>query len=732
MKEIVIKAIKIGIILSLFTPLVLGPFGLTMSAYPKAVFFRSVIEIVFILYLFLILLDKNYFPKISAITLAVLLFSIILLITSITGINFHRSFFGDPERAEGLILNLHFLAFFLILISVFRKKEEWIKLIKIIVSIGAISSLAALLQKADLWYFYGTNLPDRVSGTLSNPDFFASYAVLNIFLTIFILFLERKKDLKFLWAGIIFLNFWALILSQSRASWVALILGIIALCPIFIWRYVKLTDKNRKIVLFCLLAVAVLLLFSAVYWEQLGLGKSEIFWRFYSIFEFSLDSRADVLNLGLVAFKERPLLGWGSENFSFVFDKYFRAEYLRFIPESIFFDRPHNKVMDLMAGAGILGILGYFFMLFSVFSALYKRRKLWDGENRNPGFFYSIILASLFLSYLFQNLFYFDTICTYLIFYFMLAFINNNFSDALNFKLTERIKFPYYAKIILIVFLSALSLASLYEVNIKPTYASINFPLNVKYESSEPLRAINGYKKSIDKKTIYDKDFRLILSERIILILEKGSAKNNEKEMIETLVSLKPILEKDMKIPDKKYNDSFENLARINERIYIFSKDNGALLDMEDVLKKAINFNSERPEFYLLMGELKILEGKQNEGEEYIKKMESLYPDTYENKTLFYRFLGTAYFKADDGKYAVENFKKAFDMDYNYKKLTGMPAMKDSISFAEGLAAMYCRDLKDFDSCEDICKKTISVYPEYKKTLEARFKILLDKYRNKQ
>ena len=186
-ERILLKAIKFGIILALFTPLILGRFGLTLSAYPKAVFFRSLIEIIFIFYLLLISLNRKYLPKISLLFLAISIFIGSLILTSFTGVNFHRSFFGDPERTVGVILYLHLFVFFLILISVFREKKEWFKLFEITVIVSGISSLAGILQKLNVFSFYGLSLPQRISGTLSNPDFFAPYIVLSIFLAFFLL-----------------------------------------------------------------------------------------------------------------------------------------------------------------------------------------------------------------------------------------------------------------------------------------------------------------------------------------------------------------------------------------------------------------------------------------------------------------------------------------------------------------------------------------------------------------
>ena len=185
------KTIKFGAVIILLTPLVLGPFGLTFSAYPKAVFFRFLVEIIFIFYLILVFLNQRYLPKSSPIFWSILLFLVILVSAGLTGINFHRSLFGDPERAEGIILHIHLFIFFLILASIFKDRKEWIGLLKTAVVVSGISSFVGVLQKYGVGTFYGIDVSERVSGTLSNPDFFAPYIVLSIFMAIFLVFSEQ-------------------------------------------------------------------------------------------------------------------------------------------------------------------------------------------------------------------------------------------------------------------------------------------------------------------------------------------------------------------------------------------------------------------------------------------------------------------------------------------------------------------------------------------------------------
>lgn len=768
-ENLLLRGVKIGVFAVLFTPLILGSIGLTLSAYPKAVFFRTLIEIIFIFYLLLVFLNSRYFPKISPLVLVVSVFVGILILTSLTGINFHRSFFGDPERAEGVILHLHLLAFFLIIISVFNKKREWLELFKIAVLVSGFSSLAGILQKLGVASFFGVSLPGRISGTLSNPDFFAPYIVLAIFLGIFVLLSEKEKRWRIVWKFILVLNFLTLILSGTRGAWVGMGIGLAFLFCFWFFRYSSLmSQKKRKIILFGILFLAVFVLLITLNYDRIGLEENYFFQRFYSIFNplKSLGSRIDVWEIAFKAWKEKPILGWGPESFSFVFDKYFKADYLQHIPETTYFDYPHNKIMELLSGTGLFGTLGYLSIFIVLFCLIFRHVRyskpphLYISGGGKPRTFFEkkvrgkednssilgLILAAFFISYFVQNLFVFDTISTYLLFFLVLGFTQHHFSKKSGAGFINN-SFKHYdirigekIKIFLIIPLIVLSLVAFYEINYKPTIAAIFFPWSVGYEQKYPRQALSGYKEAIDKNTIYDKDFRLILVERLILILETGRAKDIEEEIVKTLFFLKPLLEKDLKKPDKRPIDYYRYLARINERIYLFSKDPDFLAAMEEVARKGLSFNNQKPQFYRLIGGKKILENNYEEGEKFFQKALALLPDSYENRTNFHRFLGMAYYKAGDKLKSAEEFKKVVDREYYYKKFRPEYLKKKekkvlpkdtqkAVSFTEQVALLYCRDLQDFETCSQIYKRAIEIYPEHEITLRAHLEILRKKYK---
>jgi len=405
--------IKVGVILILLTPLVLGPFGLSLSNYPKTIFFRTLVEIIFVFYLLLVFFDPKYLPKISILVLAVSLYAGVLLLTSFLGFNFFRSFFGDLYRVEGVILYLHLLTFFLIIISIFPKKEDWFLFFKITAIVSAFSSFAGILQKLGIFQFYGLGLPGRISGTWTNPDFFGPYIVLTIFLGIIVLLDEKNKNWRAIWASILILNFITLILSGTRASWIGFGIGIVFL--------VLLNRRKRKIILLGALGFVLLVLLLVLNQEKLSLAENVLFQRAVSIFDIETllkSSRLPVWQTAIRAWEERPIFGWGPESFSYLYDKYFKASYLQSIPKNINFDRPHNKILEVMTSSGVIGLLSYLLIFSAIFFCLYRARK------KNPVLI--LILTAFFISYFVQNLFCFDTIGTYLLFFLVLGFINNN------------------------------------------------------------------------------------------------------------------------------------------------------------------------------------------------------------------------------------------------------------------------------------------------------------------
>lgn len=130
------------------------------------------------------------------------------------------------------------------------------------------------------------------------------------------------------------------------------------------------------------------------------------------------NSRIMVWKMALQGFKERPILGWGQDNFSYVFAKYHDPNMYAQEP---WFDRCHNVFFDWLIAAGILGLVSHLALYF--FAALLTSRATLFSEAEKVSI-YGLLVAQFV-----NNLFIFDNLASYLLFYALLAYISSVYSS---------------------------------------------------------------------------------------------------------------------------------------------------------------------------------------------------------------------------------------------------------------------------------------------------------------
>src|SRR3990172_13172820 len=141
-----LSAIRYGVYAALFLPLVIIPWLFFPFSTSKGFLFQIIVEIIFALYLALVLNNKNFLPKKSALFYAVSFYFLALFFSTIFGLDFYHSFFGNYERMWGFFQLLHFFLFFVILAGIFKTKEDWLKLIKVALLSGALNIGFGLFQ----------------------------------------------------------------------------------------------------------------------------------------------------------------------------------------------------------------------------------------------------------------------------------------------------------------------------------------------------------------------------------------------------------------------------------------------------------------------------------------------------------------------------------------------------------------------------------------------------------
>ena len=115
---------------------------------------------------------------------------------------------------------------------------------------------------------------------------------------------------------------------------------------------------------------------------------------------------------------EKPILGYGPENFSVGFDKYYDPS-IPYLNKSWgdWWDRAHNIILQTGSDAGFLGIIAYL-ALFSIL--LWQLQKLKSaGKEAGKQAEFAITahgIQAALISYLVANFFGFDSFATYIIF----------------------------------------------------------------------------------------------------------------------------------------------------------------------------------------------------------------------------------------------------------------------------------------------------------------------------
>jgi len=376
--------------------------------------FRVIVELLFGGWVMLAYLNKEYCPKISPILVSVLLFVSVVGIADFFGVNFEKSLWSNYERMEGYITTLHLLAYFVVLISFLKVQKSWDWLFNTMIFISCVMGFVGLGQLIESG-FQG----DRLATTLGNPIYLAVYMLFHIFITLYLLFREDIKKFGFRQYFYIFalvpqtIN---LYYTATRGTTIGLIGGLM-LTAILIAVFEKERKFLRKMAIGSLGFIIIFIGLFISFKETPFIKNSPVLNRFATmeINTGTVGARFKIWNVAYQGFKERPILGYGQENFTYVFNKYYSPN---LYSEETWFDRAHNVFFDWLVAAGIFGLASY---LLIFVATLYQ---LWKKKENDFSIVGKSILTGLLAAYFVHNIFVFDNLISYILFFTVIAYIN--------------------------------------------------------------------------------------------------------------------------------------------------------------------------------------------------------------------------------------------------------------------------------------------------------------------
>jgi len=402
LERICLFVIKLGAYLTVFTPLIVNQRSFFPFVTPKTIYFRILIEIMLAAYLILVVYFPRYRPKINSVFVSILVFIFILILTSFLGINLERSFWSTYERMTGIFTFLHLLAFFIILTSVFRTREDWEKLLSVSILVGVFLCIGLISA---------SQASSRGGGTIGNTSFMAAYLLFDVFFALF-LFLEKKSSGWRIFSGISLLFLIPVLLtSTARGAIISFGLGLFLLFLgyLIFSNQKKLQRAGCFLIFFLIVLVLILLVLQPSFVED----------KIKQVLK-DMKPRFVVWETAWKGFLEKPVFGWGPENFNVVFAKFFNpCMFLSECGGEIWFDRAHNIVLDTLVATGIIGLLSYLF-IFGI--SIFKLLKICLKKEGN--IFAPLIMMVLLIIYFFHNMLVFDMISSYAVFFLALGFIS--------------------------------------------------------------------------------------------------------------------------------------------------------------------------------------------------------------------------------------------------------------------------------------------------------------------
>ncbi len=433
-----------------FTLLIVDPLAFFPYITTKALLFRILTTFGLILAVWIYLLNPESFPKKNYLFLAIVLFFVANIFSTIFSVNPYRSFWGNAERMEGLWSLFFYLSYFFLLFTLFQLKPETKKII--FYSILIVTTSISLMEINQAFILKA----ERPSATLGNPTYIGFLNLLTIFLILFFIFeteqLPNKERLsirdfwiaffknlknsffKIILIILILINLLSLLISQTRGSILGLLAGLFAFV-IFYLIFARISSA-KKVLIFSLI---FLFLVGFYFFLQTpfalkipGIQRiSETIQNPTSVFP-----RLFAWKIFFNAFKERPILGWGLETMPVAFFKNLNPQIYEY--EQAIFDRPHNKFIEVLASTGIVGFSAWLLIFIAFTYYLLKQ---------NMNLFQKSSLFAFIIAYLAQNFSLFDMQASYLLFFFGLSLV----VPRAEIKVKDRFIRPY------LIFVSALA-----------------------------------------------------------------------------------------------------------------------------------------------------------------------------------------------------------------------------------------------------------------------------------
>ena len=435
--------------------------------------------------------------------------------------------FGTPDWTSGWIMLLHLLGLFFVLKTTMREAWQWRTFLKINLVVGLISVAYALAQRLE------GGIPFSF---FSNRAYLAGYLLFAIFQAVILwrwnMGEKNKQESRWKWLcffSILFNASIILFVLDIRGAIFGLIGGSFGAGMLYL-----IAHRKKNIRRLSLVALAGLILIGGILsFSLVGSGKIA------TLFQRSETVRIRLVlwKIGMQAFADKPLFGYGPENYYIPFEKHFDQTYYTLQNKdgtvtSVAADQPHNKIIEVLATTGIFGAIFYLAIFLALGWSLYRRY----FETKDTRL---LALFGMWVAYFIQNLFIFDTITTFIMLACCLAFSTFLLDDTLGRKDNELDgNFPI-SRTVLVVSVAGFALVVFFLV-IKPAisgyYGTLATEALQKGNLSEMLRQLER-QEGESAFYVQRRSVAALNAQLASVLIQNEPLKDNQKAALEKFIT---------------------------------------------------------------------------------------------------------------------------------------------------------------------------------------------------
>lgn len=403
---------KLFIFAALISPVVFH-FGFFFPhAIIKASWFQIFTEMALAFFVILICFYPSYRPRSSLLTWALAIFAGTQLLVALTSQTPLFSFTGNFSRAWGAWHVAHYFILYIIIASLFRTITWWRLLTGFLLAVSLFPAIGTLylLMAAD---------QETYIQFVGNPIYTAIYLYFHIFLAFW--FASKIKTSKSLQLICVLMGlFYALVIFMMGTRSIMLALFVIGIATaVFLIK--KAPHKVKTITLIACAALAIFYLTIFAFRKHPAIRQYPFFNRItsFSLKDATLQSRFILWETGLKAFAEKPILGWGQENYLIAFEKYYDPTFLSAGVGENWADRTHNIFIEQLVNGGMVATLAYLLLFVVAFIELTKyhspQLSVWERFG----------LRMALVGYIVHGFFFLDALNAFVPLMVILAYINN-------------------------------------------------------------------------------------------------------------------------------------------------------------------------------------------------------------------------------------------------------------------------------------------------------------------